>query len=94
MWILLVVVVLDVVRGVVGLLAKLLSVVVGRCVVVVFLVVVVDTVVEEDLDEGDFWMRSLVGLFLDILFHHGNADIVLVLRIEKVVVELVAKNLK
>lgn len=48
------VVVLDVVRGVVGLLAKLLSVVVGRCVVVVFLVVVVDTVVEEDLDEGDF----------------------------------------
>ena len=51
-WLLLVVV--DVVRGVVGLLAMLLGVVVGRYVVVVFLVVVVDTVVEEDLDEGDF----------------------------------------
>jgi hypothetical protein len=36
----------------------------------------------------------LDGLFLEILFHHGNADIVLVLRIEKLVVELVAKNLK
>jgi hypothetical protein len=53
-WLLFVVVVVDVVKGVVGLLAMLLSVVVGRYVVVVFLVVGVDTVVEEDLDEGDF----------------------------------------
>ena len=45
LWLFLVVV--DVVRGVVGLLAMLLSVVVGRFVVVDFLVVV-DTVVEED----------------------------------------------
>ena len=46
-------VVVDVVRGVVGLLAMLLGVVVGRLVVVDFLVVV-DTVVEEDSNEGDF----------------------------------------
>ena len=51
LWLFLVVV--DVVRGVVGLLAMLLSVVVGRFVVVDFLVVV-DTVVEEDSREGDF----------------------------------------
>lgn len=82
----------DVVKGVVGLLAILLNVVVGS--VVVVLLVVVDAVVEEDLEEGDFWMRNLTGLFLEILFHQGKADIVLVWRIEKVVVELVAKNLK
>ena len=89
--------VVDVVRGVVGLLAMLRRVeVVGRDVVVVFLVVVVvvDWVVEEDFKEGDFWIRRLVGLFLEILFHHGNADMVLVLRTVNVVVELVAKNLK
>ena len=86
-------VVVAVVRGVVGLLAMLLSVVVGY-VVVVLRVVVVEIVVEEDLDEGDFCIRNLAGLFLEILFHHGKADIVLVLRVEKVVVELVAKNLK
>ena len=53
---LLLVVVVDVVRGVVGLLATLRRVeVVGRDVVVVFrVVVVVDRVVEEDLEEGDF----------------------------------------
>ena len=89
--------VVDVVRGVVGLLAILRRVeVVGRDVLVVFLVVVVvvDWVVEEDFKEGDFWIRRLVGLFLEILFHHGNADMVLVLRTVNVVVELVAKNLK
>lgn len=43
---------MDVVKGVVGLLAMLLNVVVGR-VVVVFRVVV-EVVVDEDLDEGDF----------------------------------------
>ena len=89
--------VVDVVRGVVGLLAMLRRVeVVGRDVVVVFLVVVVvvDWVVEEDFKEGDFWIRRLVGLFLEILFHHGSADMVLVLRTVNVVVELVAKNLK
>ena len=84
-----VVVVVDVVKGVVGLLAMLLNVVVGRVVVVVF-GVVVEVVVDEDLDEGDFWIRNLDGLFLEILFHHGKAAIVLVLRIEKAVVELVA----
>ena len=54
--VLLLVVVVDVVRGVVGLLAMLRRVeVVGRDVVVVFrVVVVVDSVVEEDLEEGDF----------------------------------------
>ena len=57
-------------------------------------VVVVEMVVEEDFDEGDFWMRKLAGLFLEILFHHGKADMVLVLRTVNVVVELVAKNLK
>ena len=94
MFLLLVGVVVDVVKGVVGLLAMLRRVVVvGRDVVVVFLVVV-ETVVEEDFDEGDFWMRKLTGLFLEILFHHGKADMVLVLRTENVVVELVAKNLK
>ena len=51
---------------------------------------VVEVVVDEDLDEGDFWIRNLDGLFLEILFHHGKAAIVLVLRIEKAVVELVA----
>ena len=88
--------VVDVVKGVVGLLAMLRRVeVVGRDVVVVFLVVVVvEMVVEEDFDEGDFWMRKLAGLFLEILFHHGKADMVLVLRTVNVVVELVAKNLK
>ena len=84
----LLVVVEDVVRGVVGLLATLRWVVVGR--VVIFLDVVVDAVVEEDLDEGDFWMRNLTGLFLEILFHQGKADIVLVLRMVNAVVELVA----
>ena len=83
-----VVVVVDVVKGVVGLLAMLLNVVVGRVVVVFW--VVVEVVVDEDLDEGDFWIRNLDGLFLEILFHHGKAAIVLVLRIEKAVVELVA----
>lgn len=82
----------DVVRGVVGLLATLRCVVVGR--VVGFLDVVVDAVVEEDLDEGDFWMRNLTGLFLEILFHQGKADIVLVRRMVNVVVELVANILK
>ena len=54
MFLLLVGVVVDVVKGVVGLLAMLRRVVVvGRDVVVVFLVVV-DTVVEDDFDEGDF----------------------------------------
>ena len=54
--VLLLVVVVDVVRGVVGLLAMLRRVeVVGRDMVVVFrVVVVVDSVVEEDLEEGDF----------------------------------------
>ena len=66
----------DVVRGVVGLLPILLIVVVG-CVVVVLLVVV-EAVVDEDLDEGDFCIRNLSGLFREILFHQGNADIVLV----------------
>lgn len=86
-------VVVDVVKGVVGLLAKLRSVVVGY-VVIFFFVVVVEAVVEEDLDEGDFWMRNLAALFLGILFHQGKAETVLVFRIENVVVELVAKNLK
>ena len=89
LWLLLVVVVVvDVVKGVVGLLAMLLNVVVGR--VVVVFGVVVEVVVDEDLDEGDFWIRNLDGLFLEILFHHGKAAIVLVLRIENAVVELVA----
>ena len=89
LWLLLVVVaVVDVVKGVVGLLAMLLNVVVGR--VVVVFGVVVEVVVDEDLDEGDFWIRNLDGLFLEILFHHGKAAIVLVLKIEKAVVELVA----
>jgi hypothetical protein len=39
---------------------------------------VVEAVVEEDFDEGDFCIRNLVGLFLEILFHQGKADIVLV----------------
>ena len=53
---LLLVVVVDVVRGVVGLLAMLRRVeVVGRDVVVVFrVVVVVDSAVEGDLEEGYF----------------------------------------
>ena len=53
---LLLVVVVEVVRGVVGLLAMLRRVdVVGRDVVVVFrVVVVVDSAVEEDLEEGHF----------------------------------------
>ena len=47
---------MEVVRGVVGLLAMLRRVdVVGRDVVVVFrVVVVVDSAVEEDLEEGHF----------------------------------------
>ena len=92
LWLLLVVVVVvDVVKGVVGLLAMLLNVVVGR--VVVVFGVVIEVVVDEDLDEGDFCMRNLTGLFLEILFHQGRADIVLVRRMLNVVVELVANNL-
>lgn len=70
-----------VVRGVVGLLAMLL-VVEGSRAVVVLVAVEVALVVEVDSEEGDFLINNRTGVFLEILFHQGKADIVLVLRIE------------